>query len=118
MAVAKGKQMPKEKPHLQFQKWAQEYGEIYSLMMGTKTFVVLSSDKVVKELLDRRSANYSGRPDLYTGQTLLSGDKRMAMMVRAIITLLIMQINTSRPTGNHGEKQVEVFGMLCSKAKE
>lgn len=73
--------MAKERPHLQFQKWAQEYGGVYSLMLGTKTMIVLSSDQAVKDLLDRKSANYSARPDLYTGQTLLSGGKRMVMMV-------------------------------------
>jgi hypothetical protein len=73
--------MAKDNPHLQFQKWAQEYGGIYSLMLGTKTVILLSSDKPVKDLLDKRSANYSARPDLYTGQTLMSGDKRMVMMV-------------------------------------
>lgn len=73
--------MVKKDPHLQFQKWAQEYGAVYSLMLGTKTMIVLSSDQAVKELLDKKSANYSSRPDLYTGQTLMSGDKRMVMMV-------------------------------------
>jgi hypothetical protein len=73
--------MPKADPHLQFQKWAQEYGGIYSLMMGTKTIIVLSNERPVKDLLDRKSANYSARPDLYTGQTLLSGGMRMVMMV-------------------------------------
>jgi hypothetical protein len=72
--------IPNENPHLQFQAWAQEYGAIYSLMLGTKTMIVLNDDKVVKELLDRRSSIYSSRPDLYFGQTLLSGGKRMAMM--------------------------------------
>ncbi|KAF2691988.1 cytochrome P450 [Lentithecium fluviatile CBS 122367] len=62
-------------------KWAQEYGPVYSLMLGTKTMVVLSSDTAVKDLLDKKSANYSARPDLYTGQTLLSGGKRMVMMI-------------------------------------
>jgi hypothetical protein len=74
--------MEKENRHLQFQKWAQEYGAVYSLILGTKTMIVLSSDKAVKDLLDKRSANYSARPDLYTGQTLMSGGKRMVMMVR------------------------------------
>lgn len=74
--------MAKKDPHLQFQKWAQEFGPVYSLMLGTKTMIVLSSDQAVKDLLDKKSANYSARPDLYTGQTLMSGDKRMVLMVR------------------------------------
>ena len=85
--------MPKEDPHLQFQKWAREYGGVYSLMLGTRTMIVLSSDKAVKDLLDKKSAIYSGRPDLYTGQTLLSGGKRMVMMVRITVYVSAMRAN-------------------------
>lgn len=74
-------QMPSRDVHLQFEKWAREYGPIYSLMLGTKTLVVLSSDKAVKELLDRRSGLYSHRQEMYIGQTLCSGDLRLLMMV-------------------------------------
>jgi hypothetical protein len=74
--------MPKDDPHLQFQNWAQKYGPIYSLMLGTKTMIVINSGHVVKELLDKKSAITSARPDLYFGQTLMSGGKRMVMMVR------------------------------------
>ncbi|KAK5138503.1 hypothetical protein LTR08_000089 [Meristemomyces frigidus] len=73
-------QMPTRDAHLQFQKWAQEYGPVYSLMLGTKTLVVLSSDEAVKELLDRRSGIYSDRPEMYIGQDLCSGGLRMLMM--------------------------------------
>jgi hypothetical protein len=72
--------MPKENPHIQFQAWAQEYGAIYSLMLGTKTMIVLNDEKSVKELLDRRSSIYSSRPDLYFGHTLLGGENRMSVM--------------------------------------
>jgi hypothetical protein len=50
-------------------------------MLGTKTMIVLNSAEVVKELLDKKSAITSARPDLYFGQTLMSGGKRMVMMV-------------------------------------
>ena len=78
--------MPKEKPHLQFQKWAEEYGPVYSLILGTKVMIVLSSDQVVKDLLDKRSGIYSSRPDLYLGQIVSGGSKvsgglRMLFMV-------------------------------------
>lgn len=74
-------QMPTRDAHLQFEKWACEYGPIYSLMLGTKVLIVLSSDEAVKELLDRRSGIYSDRQDMYIGQTLCSGDLRLLMMV-------------------------------------
>lgn len=74
-------QMPSRDAHLQFEKWAREYGPIYSLMLGTKVLIVLSSDEAVKELLDRRSGLYSDRQEMYIGQTLCSGDLRLLMMV-------------------------------------
>jgi hypothetical protein len=56
-------------------------GDVYSLMLGSKTLIVLSSDVAVKELLDRRSATYSDRQEMYIGQGLCSGGLRMLMMV-------------------------------------
>ncbi|KAK4497142.1 hypothetical protein PRZ48_011592 [Zasmidium cellare] len=72
--------MPTRDAHLQFEKWAREYGDIYSLILGTKTLIVLSSDEAVKELLDRRSNNFSDRPEMYIGQTLCSDSLRLLMM--------------------------------------
>ena len=73
--------MPARDVHLQFQEWAKEYGPVYSLILGTKTLVVLSSDKAVKDLLDKRSSIYSDRQEMYIGQTLCSDGLRMLMMV-------------------------------------
>ncbi|KAK5191325.1 hypothetical protein LTR16_007617, partial [Cryomyces antarcticus] len=77
--------MPTRDAHLQFQKWAQEYGPVYSLMLGTKTLIVLSSDVAVKDLLDKRSGIYSSRQDMYVGMTLCSGDLRLLMMIRKMV---------------------------------
>jgi hypothetical protein len=60
-------------------------------MLGSKTLIVLSSDVAVKELLDRRSATYSDRPELYIGQDLCSGGLRMLMMVGSVLTTLCAQ---------------------------
>ncbi|KAH6651347.1 cytochrome P450 [Chaetomium tenue] len=73
-------QMPTRDAHLQFEKWAREYGPVYSLILGTKTLIVLSSDKAVKDLLDKKSNMYSHRQEMYIGQTLCSGDLRVLMM--------------------------------------
>ncbi|KAI1500781.1 cytochrome P450 [Biscogniauxia marginata] len=72
-------QMPKEKGHLQFQKWAEEYGPVYSLILGTTVMIVLSSDKAINDLLDKRSGIYSSRSENYLSQ-LVSGNSRMLMM--------------------------------------
>jgi hypothetical protein len=57
-------------------------------MMGGRPTIVLSSAEAVKDLLDKKSAIYSDRPDLYTGLTLLSGGKRMGLMVLSIVSWL------------------------------
>lgn len=73
-------QFPSRDIHKQLQKWAAEYGPIYSLMMGTQVLIVLSSDVVVKDLMDKRSAIYSSRPDAYIGD-IASGYLRVGLMV-------------------------------------
>ncbi|KAJ3545766.1 hypothetical protein NM208_g2349 [Fusarium decemcellulare] len=42
--------------------------------------VVLSSDQVVKDLLDKRSSIYSSRPDMYIASDVLSGGLRFLLM--------------------------------------
>lgn len=44
--------------------------------------IVLSSDRAVKDLLDKRSNIYSSRPDFYLGNTV-SNWQRMLLMVSA-----------------------------------
>jgi hypothetical protein len=38
--------------HIKFKEWADTYGEIYSLRLGSTNIVVLNSDRVIKELMD------------------------------------------------------------------
>ncbi|WQF79469.1 Putative cytochrome P450 [Colletotrichum destructivum] len=73
-------QIPQEKRHLQFEKWAREYGPVYSLMLGTKVMIVLSSDLAIKDLVDKRGAIYSSRPEMYIGQDILSDSLRILFM--------------------------------------
>ncbi|MCJ1468407.1 hypothetical protein MMC07_007035 [Pseudocyphellaria aurata] len=72
--------IPKEKRHCQFEKWAREYGPIYSLILGTKVMIVLNSDLAIKDLLDKRGAIYSSRPEAYIAQNILSGGLRILFM--------------------------------------
>lgn len=81
-------------PHLQFQKWAQEYGPIYSLILGSKVMIVLSQDEVLKALVDKKSAIYSSRPDLYVGGHLLSGGLRMVMEASQIRVITYMKTDS------------------------
>lgn len=60
---------------------AREYVTVYSLMLGMGTMVILSSDKAVKDLMDKKCGKYSHRPEMYVGQELCSGSLRVLMMV-------------------------------------
>nr|RBQ91903.1 hypothetical protein FVER53263_08430 [Fusarium verticillioides] len=73
-------QIPNRKRHIQFQKWAEEYGPIYSLILGRKVMIVLNSDQTVKDLVDKRGGIYSSRPESYIGQDVLSGGYRILFM--------------------------------------
>ncbi|EXJ71840.1 uncharacterized protein A1O5_04341 [Cladophialophora psammophila CBS 110553] len=58
-------QMPLKNFHLEFQKWAFEYGPIMSLKLGCQDMILINDPAVVKELIEKRSNIYSARPDLY-----------------------------------------------------
>lgn len=87
--------MPQQDPHIQFQAWAREYGPIYSLT-GTTTMIVLSSDTVVKDLMDRRSAICSDRPDNYLAQNLASHGLRYVLMTRIPFDVIVQDSLTDR----------------------
>ncbi|OAG38748.1 hypothetical protein AYO21_07101 [Fonsecaea monophora] len=64
----------------QFQKWAHEYGPIYSIKLGVQTMIVLSDGKVVKELIDKRSASTNERGPHYIAHDLLGNGQRILQM--------------------------------------
>lgn len=69
--------------HFQFRKWAEQYGDIYSVTLGNQQMVVLNSPRAVKDLIDLRSSNYSSRPEIYVGyvgQMLISDGYRLVLM--------------------------------------
>jgi hypothetical protein len=74
--------IPTESRHLQFHKWAKEYGPIYSVILGTQTYVVLNNDYVIRDLVDKRGHIYGSRPEMYIGQDIISGGLRPLFMVR------------------------------------
>ncbi|TAQ84218.1 hypothetical protein B7494_g7455 [Chlorociboria aeruginascens] len=61
-------------------EWAREFGEIFSLKLGPATAVVISSPKLVKELIDRRSSTYSNRPQSYVSHDLITRGEHLLVM--------------------------------------
>ncbi|RIB30981.1 cytochrome P450 [Gigaspora rosea] len=63
-----------DKPHKKFTEWARSLGDIYSIQLGQQNWIILTSDKVVGELLQKRGAKYSTRvPSHYTFKILTRG---------------------------------------------
>ncbi|KAH0219980.1 cytochrome P450, partial [Aureobasidium melanogenum] len=72
--------IPSKNEYLQFTKWAREYGPVYSIMVGSRPMIVLSSVEVVKELLEKRSAIYSDRPEAYAAKHIPTSKLRIVFM--------------------------------------
>lgn len=64
-----------------------DHRPIYSLILGTKVMIVLNTDQVVKDLLDKRSNIYSSRPDMYLGQIISGGLRVLLMVSRNFLTI-------------------------------
>ncbi|EXJ63278.1 uncharacterized protein A1O5_11599 [Cladophialophora psammophila CBS 110553] len=73
-------QIPTKGAHFKFTEWARQYGGIFSLKIGTGTIIVLTDRRLVRELLDKKSAVYSDRPTSYIIQKLVTrGDYLLTM---------------------------------------
>lgn len=48
--------------------------------MGTKTAIVITSPRLVKELVDKKASLYSSRPPSYIGNTIISQNHHMLLM--------------------------------------
>ncbi|KAK6422940.1 hypothetical protein LTR95_016609, partial [Oleoguttula sp. CCFEE 5521] len=72
-------QIPLKGAHFTFTQWAQKYGEIYTLKIGSATACVLTSPRLVKQLLDKKSAIYASRPVSYVANSISGGDHILLM---------------------------------------
>lgn len=57
-----------------------KYGELTTLSMGTKTWVLLNSERVAKEIIAKRAALTHERPHFPIASTLVSRGKRQFLM--------------------------------------
>lgn len=58
-----------------FTSWSKQYGPIISLKMGSQDFLLFGGDgTVLSELVDKRGAVYSGRPDRLLDRSLDRGE--------------------------------------------
>lgn len=66
-------------PDRRFTEWAKQYGEIFSLKVGPSTAIVLTSPRLVRQLLDKKSAIYNHRPPSHVGDIIAGGDHLLLM---------------------------------------
>ncbi|KAK4161037.1 phenol 2-monooxygenase [Cladorrhinum sp. PSN259] len=68
-----------EKVMKHFAQWAKQYGEIFSLKFGPATSIVITSPRLVKQLVDKKSNLYSRRPPSHVGGIIAQGDHLLLM---------------------------------------
>ncbi|KAI4247984.1 MAG: hypothetical protein LQ352_006024, partial [Teloschistes flavicans] len=73
-------QIPKSGAHFKFTEWAQQYGGIFSLKLGSATAVVITDRSLVKALIDKKSSIYGDRPASYVSQVLITGGDHTLVM--------------------------------------
>ena len=61
-------------------KWAEQHGDIFYTKIGGSDYIWLSSPKVVKDLMDKKSTIYSSRPPLPLAQDVASAGRRQLFM--------------------------------------
>lgn len=73
-------QIPTKRTHLKFAQWAKQYGEIFSLKVGPGTSIVISSPRLIKQLVDKKSNLYSRRPPSHVGNGIISDGDHLLLM--------------------------------------
>ncbi|EXJ86782.1 hypothetical protein A1O3_03736 [Capronia epimyces CBS 606.96] len=61
-------------------KWHQQYGDIFYTKIGGTDYIWLSSPKVVRDLMDKKSGIYSSRSPAPFAQDVASGGRRQLFM--------------------------------------
>ncbi|KAJ5174153.1 uncharacterized protein N7482_000030 [Penicillium canariense] len=59
---------------------AMKYGEMYTCNLAGRLWVYINSSRVVNDLMEKRAAIYSARPNRPLAQDLLSGGRRILLM--------------------------------------
>ncbi|KAI0810998.1 cytochrome P450 [Irpex lacteus] len=73
-------QIPAELQFLQYAKWAQKYGPIFSLDVLGRHAVVLNTYKAAGDIFDRQSKIYNDRPRLIMASEILGGDSVLPLL--------------------------------------
>ena len=59
--------------HVDFMELEKQYGKVFRLYLGSKLVVVASGASAIKEVLVTKSAEFAGRPSLYSSEVYAGG---------------------------------------------
>ena len=59
--------------HVDLMAMEKQYGHVYRLYLGSQLVVIVSGAQAVKEVLVTKSAEFAGRPQVYTGEVYSQG---------------------------------------------
>ncbi|OAX38481.1 cytochrome P450 [Rhizopogon vinicolor AM-OR11-026] len=66
-----GNKFPKSYAPLQFAKWTEEYGPVFSLRLGPQVFVVIGRHQAAVDIMEKEGASLADRPrSIAAGETL------------------------------------------------
>ncbi|CAL1701790.1 unnamed protein product [Somion occarium] len=66
-------QLPTRYTRIQFTSWAEQYGGIFSLKIAHGTTIVITSPRIIREFMDKRSASTADRPPFKLGEIIMDG---------------------------------------------
>ncbi|XP_039121124.1 ent-kaurene oxidase 2 isoform X1 [Dioscorea cayenensis subsp. rotundata] len=120
-------QLKAKKPHQTFAKWAEVYGPIYSIKLGSNMMVVLNSIEVVKEAMVTKFSSISTRKLSKALQVLTSNKSLVAMsdydeyhkMVKRYVLASVLGTAAQKRNRIHRDIMVEnTLNTLFAEIKE
>lgn len=75
-----GNKMPKSNTALQFARWTEQYGPVFSLKQGRRVFVVIGRHQAAVDIMEKEGANLADRPRSIAVQETLSDGLRMILV--------------------------------------
>ncbi|KNG84853.1 hypothetical protein ANOM_007659 [Aspergillus nomiae NRRL 13137] len=73
-------QLDIKRPWETFHKWHQQYGPLVAVKFGARTIISISSDRVARDMLNKRCATYSSRPRLSISSKDNAGELNAVLM--------------------------------------
>ncbi|KAF7323866.1 O-methylsterigmatocystin oxidoreductase [Mycena kentingensis (nom. inval.)] len=108
--------IPQTLPWLTYADWAKQYGDIMHITILGAHIIVINSVEVATEILDKRSGNYSSRPDIpvmhMNGWMMNMGLKKYNDEWRADRRILHQQFRNENATNIHPIELAKMHELL------